>query len=87
MKLKRTMSMVMAGTMAAGMLAGCGSNGSSGGGSAASDGSAQKEMTFVIANRDEFMSKVEQAMTAEGEKLGYKIVTQDAQLDTAKQMQ
>ena len=87
MKLKRTMSMVMAGIMAAGMLAGCGSNGSSGGGSAASDGSAQKEMTFVIANRDEFMSKVEQAMTAEGEKLGYKIVTQDAQLDTAKQMQ
>lgn len=87
MKLKRTMSMVMAGTIAAGMLAGCGSNGSSGGGSAASDGSAQKEMTFVIANRDEFMSKVEQAMTAEGEKLGYKIVTQDAQLDTAKQMQ
>ena len=87
MKLKRTMSMVMAGIMAAGMLAGCGSNGSSGGGSAASDSSAQKEMTFVIANRDEFMSKVEQAMTAEGEKLGYKIVTQDAQLDTAKQMQ
>ena len=42
MKLKRTMSMVMAGIMAAGMLAGCGSNGSSGGGSAASNGSLHR---------------------------------------------
>ena len=86
MKLKQTMSMAMAGILAAGLLAGCG-NGSSDNGSAAANGSATKNMTFIIANRDEFMSKVEQSMTAEGEKLGYKIVAQDSQQDTAKQMQ
>lgn len=90
MKLKRTMALLMAGVLSAGLLAGCGGGGTSSGGdtgSAPSNSGDLKDLTFVIANRDEFMSKVEQAMTAEAGALGYKVVTQDSQQDTAKQMQ
>lgn len=85
MKLKRTMAMLMAGVMCAGALAGCSSSSSNG--SAASDTSGLKDLTFVIASRDEFMSSIEAAMKAEAEPLGYNIVTQDAQNDSAKQIQ
>lgn len=85
MKLKRTMAMLMAGVMCAGALAGCGSS-SGDNGSAASNGNLQN-LTFVIAARDEFMSSIEAAMKAEAEPLGYNIVTQDAQNDSAKQIQ
>lgn len=37
--------------------------------------------------RDEFMSSIEEAMVAEAEPLGYKIVSQDAQNDSSKQIQ
>lgn len=90
MKLKRTMALLMAGVLSAGLLAGCSGGGNSSGGdtgSAPSNSGDLKDLTFVIANRDEFMSKVEQAMTAEAGSLGYKVVTQDSQQDTAKQMQ
>lgn len=86
MKCKRMMALALAGMMSLSVLAGCGS-GSDNSGSAASTGKDLKDLTFVIANRDEFMSNVEQAMTAEAESLGYRITTQDSQLDTAKQMQ
>lgn len=84
MKLKRTMAMLMAGVMCAGALAGCGSKSDSG--SAASK-EGLKDLTFVIASRDEFMSSIEAAMKVEAEPLGYNIVTQDAQNDSAKQIQ
>ncbi|HIV68367.1 MAG TPA: sugar ABC transporter substrate-binding protein [Candidatus Butyricicoccus stercorigallinarum] len=85
MKLKKVMALALSAALGAGMLAGCG--GSSGGnGSAASD-SNLKEMTFVIAARDEFMSSIEAAMSAEAEDLGYRIVVQDAINDMAKQIQ
>ncbi len=86
MKLKRTMALVMAGVMSAGLLAGCGSS-SSDNGSAASNTADLEDLTFVIASRDEFMSSIEAAMKAEAEPLGYNIVTQDAQNDSAKQIQ
>lgn len=86
MKLKRTMALVMAGVMSAGLLAGCGSTGGDGG-SAASNKEGLKDLTFAIASRDEFMSSIEAAMKAEAEPLGYNIVTQDAQNDSAKQIQ
>ena len=84
MKLKRTMAMLMAGVMCAGALAGCGSKSDSG--SAASK-EGLKDLTFVIASRDEFMSSIEAAMKVEAEPLGYNIVTQDAQNESAKQIQ
>lgn len=84
MKLKKWMALALSGVLTVGMLAGCG--GSSDSGSAASD-SSLKTMTFVIASRDEFMSSIEQAMSAEAEGLGYKISTQDAVNDMAKQIQ
>lgn len=86
MKLKRTMALVMAGVMSAGLLAGCGSTGGDGG-SAASDTSGLKDLTFVIAARDEFMSTIESNMQANAQDLGFNIVTQDAQNDAAKQIQ
>lgn len=89
MKLKKMMALAMAGVLSAGMLAGCGSgSGSAGGnGSAASNSGKLKDMTFIIAARDEFMSSIEAAMTAEAEGLGYRIVTQDAINDMAKEIQ
>lgn len=84
MKLKRTMAVLMAGVMCVGALAGCG-NGSDSGSAASKNG--LKDLTFVIASRDEFMSSIEAAMKAEAEPLGYNIVTQDAQNDSAKQIQ
>ncbi|MGM9617809.1 substrate-binding domain-containing protein [Butyricicoccus sp.] len=85
---KRMMSVLMIGVLSAGALAGCGENGTSASGSAASNGKASTdEMTFVMAARNEFMSTLESAMIAEGEKLGYRVTTQDAQNDAAKQIQ
>ena len=86
MKLKRTMALVLAGVMSAGLLAGCGDNGGDNG-SAASNKAGLKDLNFIIASRDEFMSSIEAAMKAEAEPLGYNIVTQDAQNDSAKQIQ
>lgn len=85
MKLKKMMALVLTGALSVGLMAGCG-NSSSDGGSAASSSNLE-ELTFVIASRDEFMSSIEQAMSAEAEGLGYKIVTQDAINDMAKQIQ
>ncbi|MDO4286916.1 MAG: sugar ABC transporter substrate-binding protein [Eubacteriales bacterium] len=86
MKMKRTMALLMAGVMGAGMLAGCG-NSSSKAGSAASNNSDLEQLTFVIAARDEFMSTIESNMQASSEDLGFSIITQDAQNDAAKQIQ
>lgn len=87
MKLKRTMAILMAGVTCAGALAGCGGSGSKDTGSAASNSGGLTELTFVMASRDEFMSSIEEAMVAEAEPLGYKIVSQDAQNDSSKQIQ
>ena len=82
------MALLMAGVLSTGILAGCGETDTAAG-SAASNGSSseQKEMVFVMAARNEFMSTLETAMIAEGEKMGYRITTQDAANDAAKQIQ
>ena len=54
---------------------------------AASNSGGLTELTFVMASRDEFMSSIEEAMVAEAEPLGYKIVSQDAQNDSSEQIQ
>ena len=81
------MAILMAGVTCAGALAGCGWSGSKDTGSAASNSGGLTELTFVMASRDEFMSSIEEAMVAEAEPLGYKIVSQDAQNDSSKQIQ
>ena len=83
MKLKRTMAILMAGVTCAGALAGCGGSGSKDTGSAASNSGGLTELTFVMASRDEFMSSIEEAMVAEAEPLGYKIVSQIQYIETA----
>ncbi len=87
MKLKRLMALALAGALSVGLLAGCGSSSSSSDSGSAASNSDLKPLTFIIAQRDEFMSSIETAMTAEAEGLGYSISTQDAQNDISKQIQ
>ncbi len=92
MKLKRTMAMLLAGALCAGMMAGCGGSGDTaaddGAGSAASTSSGSNgEITLIMATRDQFLSTVEEAASAAGEKYGYTVVAQDAQNDASKQIQ
>lgn len=87
MKLKRTMSMLLAGAMCAGMLAGCGGSGESANGSAASGNGGKDKITFIMASRDEFMSSIEAAMSQAADELNYDLSVQDAQNDMSKQIQ
>lgn len=87
MKLKRTMAMLMSGVMCVGALAGCG-GGSNESGSASSNGSGQNgTMTMIMSSRDEFLSTLESAALAAAEDAGVKLTSQDAQNDSAKQIQ
>ena len=66
MKLKKMMAMLLVGATCVGMMAGCGSSGSSSGGngSAESTGSGESgKITLVMAQRDEFLSTLEAAAT------------------------
>lgn len=89
MKSKRLMALVAAGVMSVGMLAGCGSDGNTDSGSAASSGGSGKKgtMTLIMSTRDDFLSTLESAALAYAEETGYKLTSQDAQNDAAKQIQ
>ncbi|MDO5784339.1 MAG: substrate-binding domain-containing protein [Eubacteriales bacterium] len=89
MKLKRTMALLMAGAMSVGLLAGCGSSGgNTDNGSAPSTGSGDNgTMTLIMASRDEFLSTLEAAALPAAEAAGVKLTSQDAQNDSAKQIQ
>ena len=89
MKLKKMMAMLLVGATCAGMMAGCGSSGSSNSsGSAESTGSGDKgTMTLIMSSRDEFLSTLESAALKAAEDAGVKLTSQDAQNDAAKQIQ
>ena len=90
MKLKKMMAMLLVGATCVGMMAGCGSSGSSSGGngSAESTGSGESgKITLVMAQRDEFLSTLEAAATKAAAEKGYKLTAQDAQSDSQKQIQ
>lgn len=88
MKSKRLLALLAAGAMSMGMLAGCGSSSDSNG-SAASDGGAGQKgtMTLIMSTRDDFLSTLESAALSYAEETGYKLTSQDAQNDAAKQIQ
>lgn len=90
MKLKKMMAMLLVGATCVGMMAGCGSSGSSSGGngSAESTGSGESgKITLVMAQRDEFLSTLEAAATKAAAEKGYKLTAQDAQSDSQRQIQ
>ncbi|MCD8356474.1 MAG: substrate-binding domain-containing protein [Clostridia bacterium] len=88
MKLKKMMAMLLVGATCVGMMAGCGSSGSSNSGSAESTGSGENgTMTLVMSSRDEFLSTLEASALKEAEAAGVKLTSQDAQNDAAKQIQ
>lgn len=88
MRMKRMMTAVMAGVMAAGMLSGCGSSTTTANsGSAASVSGDMEQINFILATTGEFQSKLAQSMMSEGEKLGYKVIQQNAENDVSKQIQ
>ncbi|WP_283674861.1 substrate-binding domain-containing protein [Butyricicoccus sp. Marseille-Q5471] len=88
---KRLFAMLLAGTMMAGMLTGCG-GGATNGGSAdgATDSGAasggDKKITMIMALRDEWLSEME-AGAKNNCPSGVSFETQDAQNDAAKQLQ
>ena len=88
---KRLFAMLLAGTMMAGMLTGCG-GGATNGGSAdgATDGGAasgeSKKVTLIMSQRDEWLSEME-AGAKNNCPSNVKLETQDAQSDAAKQLQ
>lgn len=85
MKLKKMMAVVLAGVTCAGMMAGCGPSSDD---SKASGGSGEKgTMTLVMSSRDEFLSTLESAAMSAAEEAGVKLTSQDAQNDSAKQIQ
>lgn len=85
MKKNCVMALLSIGAISASLLSGC--SGGNDSDSAAAKQNGLTELTFVMANRDEFMSAIETAMVAEAEPLGYKVVSQDAQYDLSKQIQ
>ncbi len=89
MKSKRLLALLAAGVLSAGMLTGCGSSSDSGEGSAASTGSSEQKgtMTLIMSTRDDFLSTLESAALSYAEQTGYKLTSQDAQNDAAKQIQ
>ena len=88
MRMKKTMSFLLAGAMLASVLAGCGSGSTDSKGSAASVGNAKNgELNYIIATRSEFQSTLADAMMAAAEKQGYNIVVQNGDSDIAKQIQ
>lgn len=85
MKLKKMMAVVLAGVTCAGMMAGCGPSSDD---SKASGGSGEKgTMTLIMSTRDEFLSTLESAAMSSAEEAGVKLTSQDAQNDSAKQIQ
>lgn len=90
MKLKKMMAMLLVGATCAGMMAGCSGGGGNSNGPAgsASGGSGDKgTMTLIMSSRDEFLSTLESAALSYAESSGYKLTSQDAQNDAAKQIQ
>ncbi|MDO4174071.1 MAG: substrate-binding domain-containing protein [Eubacteriales bacterium] len=90
MKLKKMMAMLLAGATCAGMLAGCGSSGDNNAAGSAASGAGSGEngtMTLIMSSRDEFLSTLEAAALAAAEDAGVKLTSQDAQNDSAKQIQ
>lgn len=88
MKLKKMMAMLLVGATCVGMMAGCGSGNGNSNGSASSTGSGKNgTMTLIMATRDEFLSTLESAALKEAEAEGIKLTSQDAQNDSAKQIQ
>lgn len=90
MKNKRLLAFLTAGIMSLGMLSGCGSgNENAEKGSAASSGNSEQKgtMTLIMSTRDDFLSTLERAALSYAEETGYKLTSQDAQNDAAKQIQ
>ena len=88
MKLRKLTAMLLAGTMCAGMLAGCGSSGDSGSAdkSIAQAKAYEGEMTFVISHKDEYLGALDQAAKSAAEATGITLTTIDCADDMDKQI-
>ncbi|MGM9616611.1 substrate-binding domain-containing protein [Butyricicoccus sp.] len=87
MKMKKTWAMLLAGAMCAGMMAGCGSTNSTtkdAGDAAASNKSFDGKISFIISNKDEFQSDLDQAAKAAAEAKGVELSSVDCAADQDK---
>lgn len=87
MKMKKTLAMLLAGAMCAGMMAGCGSTNSTTkdtGDAAASNKSFDGKISFIISNKDEFQSDLDQAAKAAAEAKGVELSSVDCAADQDK---
>lgn len=88
MKMKKTLAMLLAGAMCAGMMAGCGSTGSTtkdADDAAASNKSFNGKISFIISNKDEFQSDLDQSAKAAAEAKGVKLSSVDCAADQDKE--
>lgn len=86
---KKLLALALAGTMAMGMLAGCGETpaASTGGDAGTADAGGDKNITLVLSQRDEWLSTLDTAAKDAASTAGYKMTSQDALSDTSKQIQ
>lgn len=86
MKMRKWMTMLLAGTMCAGMLAGCGASAEDGSGIAEAK-AYEGEMTFVISHKDEYLGALDQAAKSAAEASGVTLTTVDCADDMDKQIE
>lgn len=86
MKMRKWMAMLLAGTMCAGMLAGCGASAEDGSGIAEAK-AYEGEMTFVISHKDEYLGALDQAAKSAAEASGVTLTTVDCADDMDKQIE
>lgn len=92
MKMKKTFAMLMAGVMCAGMMAGCGSGGTTGGAGSSATGIAESKgyegsMTFAISHKDEYQGALDQAAKSAADAKGINLKSVDCADDMDKQIE
>lgn len=89
MKLKKWMAVLLAGTICAGIIAGCGTKANNDSGSAGISASKgyEGEMTFVISHKDEYLSLLDQSAKSAAEANGITLKSVDCADDTDKQIE
>lgn len=85
MKMKKTLSMMLAGVMCIGMMAGCGSENSTTKEPSASGSSFDGKISFIISNKDEFQSALDQSAKAAAEAKGIQLSSVDCAADQDKE--
>lgn len=87
MKFKRTVALLLAGVISAGMLAGCGGSNTDNSSGSTTTGGGNQNITLVMSQRDEWLSTMEEAATAAAKEAGLNMNAVDCLSDVSKAIQ